>query len=93
MKNGLSHLRKNTDRGRSEKMVGRKTSGPKTLEVTRDWRKMQREELHGLQSSNISQVLKLEITEWEGHAARSERGEIHRVLVRKPGAKESMWTI
>jgi hypothetical protein len=49
----------------------RKVFGPKTLEVTGEWKIFDSEELHDLYSSpNTIWVLKLRRMRWAGHMAR-----------------------
>jgi hypothetical protein len=66
--------------------VLRRVFGPKRDEVTREWRKLQNEELNDLYSlPNIVRVVKSRRMRWAGHVARlgKERG-VHRMLVGKP---------
>jgi hypothetical protein len=50
--------------------------GPKRDEVTGEWRKLHKEELHDLYSSpNIMRMIKSRIMRWAGHVARLGRGE------------------
>jgi hypothetical protein len=63
----------------------RSVFGPKSDEVTGEWRKLHNEELNDLYSlSNIVQVVKLRRMRYAGHVARmwEERG-VPRVLVGK----------
>jgi hypothetical protein len=54
-----------------ENRVRRRIFGPKTDEVTGDWRKLHNEELHGLYSSpSIVRVIKARRTRWAGNVAR-----------------------
>jgi hypothetical protein len=56
-----------------ENRVLRRTYGPKTDEVTVEWRRLHNEELIDLYSSpNIIRVIKSRITRWAGHVARME---------------------
>jgi hypothetical protein len=68
-----------------ENGVLRRVFGPKKDEVTREWRKLQNEELKDQFSSNIFRVIKSRRMRWAGHVARigEERG-VYRVLVGKP---------
>jgi hypothetical protein len=59
--------------------VLRRIFGPKRDEVTRGWRKLHNEELHGLYSSpSIVRVIKARRMRWAGHVARmgEVRGEL-----------------
>jgi hypothetical protein len=66
--------------------VLRRIFGPKTDEVTGDWRKLHNEELHGLYSSpSIVRVIKARKMRWTGHVARM--GEVrgaYNILVGRP---------
>ena len=75
-----------------ENMVLRKIFGPKTDEVTREWRKLHNEKLNGLYSSpNIVRMKKSRRVRWAGHVARmGERRGVHRVLVGKPEGKRPL---
>ena len=54
-----------------EKRVLRRIFGPKRDDVTREWRKLYKEELNGLYSSpNIFRVIKSRRIGWAGHVAR-----------------------
>jgi len=67
-------------------MVLRRIFGPKSDEVTGEWRRLHGEELNDLYSSpNIVRVIKSRRIRWAGHVARmgEERG-VYRVLVGKP---------
>jgi hypothetical protein len=45
--------------------------GPKTVEVTGEWRRLHNEELNGLYSSlNIIRVIKSRRMRWAGHVTR-----------------------
>ena len=51
----------------------REIFGPKREEVTREWRKLNNEELNGLNSSsNTVRVIKSRRMRWEGHVARTD---------------------
>jgi hypothetical protein len=69
-----------------ENRVLRRIFGPKRDEVTGEWRKLHKEELHILYSSpNIIRQMKSRRIRWERHVARmGEERELYRVLVRKP---------
>jgi len=69
-----------------ENMVLRRIFGPRSDEVTGDWRILHNEELNDFYSSpNIVLVIKSRRMRWAGHVARmgEERG-VYRVLVGKP---------
>jgi len=60
-----------------ENMVLRRIFGPRSDEVTGDWRRLHNEELNDLYSSpNIARVIKWRRIRWIGHVARigEERG-------------------
>ena len=63
--------------------------GPKTDEVTGEWRKLYNEELNDLYSSpNIIRVIKSRRMRWARHIARmGERRGVYRVVVGKPEGK------
>jgi hypothetical protein len=62
----------------SEKRVLKKIFGPKTNEVTGEWRKLHNEELHNLYSSpNIIRMIKSTRIGWAGHVARRWRRGVH----------------
>jgi len=60
--------------------------GPKTDEVTGEWRKLHNEELHDLYSlPSIVRVIKSRRMRWAGHVAHMrDRRDVYRVLVGKP---------
>jgi len=69
-----------------ENMALRRIFGPRSDEVTAEWRRLLDEELNDLYSSpNIVRVIKSKRMRWAGHVARmgEERG-VYRVLVGKP---------
>ena len=70
----------------------RRIFGPKTDEVTGEWRKLHNEELNALYSSpNIIQVIKSRRMRWAGHVARIwERRGSYKVLVGKPEVKRPL---
>jgi hypothetical protein len=70
----------------------RRIFGPKTGEVTGQWRKLHNKELHDLYcSTNIIQVIKARRMRWVGHVARiGERIGAYRILVGKPKKKRPL---
>jgi hypothetical protein len=57
-----------------ENRVLRRVFGPKRDEVTGDWRKLHKEELHDLYSSpSIIRIMKSRRMRWAGHVARMGR--------------------
>jgi hypothetical protein len=72
--------------------VPRRIFGPKTDEVTGEWRKLHSEELNALYSSpNIIRVIKSKIIRWAGHVARIwERRGSYKVLMGKPEIKRPL---
>jgi len=66
--------------------------GPKRDEVTREWRKLHKEELNDLYSSaSIVRVIKSRRMRWAGHvASMGERTGVYRVLVGKPQVKRQL---
>jgi hypothetical protein len=75
-----------------ESRVLRRVFGPKTDEVTGEWRKLHNEELNDLYSlHNIVRVVKSRRMRWAGHVARlREDRVVHRVLVGKPEGKRPL---
>ena len=72
-----------------ENMVSRRIFGPRSDEVTGEWRGLHNEELNDLYSSpNIVRVRKSRRMRWAGHVARmgAER-VVYRVMVGKPEGK------
>jgi len=72
--------------------VLRRVYGPKTDEVTGEWRKLHNEELNDLYTlPNIMRVVKSRRMRWAGHVARmGEDRVVHRVLVGKPEGKRPL---
>jgi hypothetical protein len=70
-------------------MVLRRIFGPKTDEVTAEWRKLHSEELHILYSSpNIIRHIKSRRMRWVGHVARmGEERNMYKVFMGKPEGK------
>ena len=70
----------------------RRIFGPKSYEITGEWRKLHNEELKGLYSSpNIVRVIKSRRMRWAGHVARMREGRgVYRVLVGKPEGKRPL---
>ena len=76
----------------SENRVLRRIFGPKTEEVTGEWRKLHNEELNDMYClPNIVRVIKWRSIRWEGHVARmGEMRDVYRVLVEKPEGKRPL---
>ena len=74
-----------------ENMVLRRIFGPRSDEVTGEWRRLLNEELNDLYSPNIVRVIKSRRMRWAGHVAHmgDERGA-YRVLVGKPEGKRPL---
>jgi hypothetical protein len=72
-----------------ENRVLRRIFGPKSNEVTGEWRILHNEELNDLYCSpNIVWVITSRRMGWDGQIAiMGERGGVYRVLVRKPEGK------
>jgi hypothetical protein len=72
-----------------ENRVLRRIFGPKTDEVTGDWRKLHNKELHDFCSlPSIIRIVKSRRMRWTGHVARmGEKRNAYRLLVRKPEGK------
>ena len=75
-----------------ENRVVRKIFGPKKGEVTREWRKLHKEELNNVYfSPNIFRVIKTRRMSCAGHVARiGEKRGVYRVLVGKPEGKRPL---
>ena len=76
-----------------ENMVLRRIFGPRSDEVTGEWRRLHNEELNALYCSpNIVRVIKWRRMRWALHVARmgEERG-LYRVLVGKPEGRRPLW--
>jgi hypothetical protein len=75
-----------------ENRVLRRIFGPKRDEVTGEWRKLHKEELHILYSSpNIIRHIKSRRMRWAGHVARmGEERNVYKVLVGKPEGKRPL---
>ena len=75
-----------------EKMALRRIFGPRRDEVTREWRRLHKDELKDLYSSpNIVRVIKSRRMRWTGHVVRTgeDRGA-YRVLVGKREGKRPL---
>ena len=71
--------------------VLRRVFGPKTDEITGEWRKLHNEELNDLYSSNIVRVIKSRRMRWAGHVARmGESRGLYRILVGKTEGKRPL---
>jgi hypothetical protein len=69
----------------------RRIFGPKRDEVTGEWRKLHKEELHNLNSSlNIIRQIKSRRKRWAGHVARVEE-ECVQGFDGKARRKETTW--
>ena len=75
-----------------QNMVLRRIFGPRKDEVTREWRRLHKEELNYLYSSpNSVWVIKSRRMGWAGHVARVDAGEgVYRVLVGKPEGRRPL---
>jgi hypothetical protein len=77
-----------------ENRVLRRIFGPKSDEVTGEWRRMHKEELNALYSSpNIIWVIKSRRMRWAGHVACMGEGRgAYRILVGRPlGRPRHRW--
>ena len=74
-----------------ENKVLRRICGPRRDEVTGEWRRLHNEELNDLYSSpNIVRMIKSRRMRWAGHVAHmGEEKGVYKVLVGKPGGKET----
>jgi hypothetical protein len=72
--------------------VLRRILGPKTDEVTGEWRKLQNEELHKLYSSpNTIRVIKSRRMRWAEHVARMGAKRIaYRILMGRPEGRRPL---
>jgi hypothetical protein len=74
-----------------ENRVLRRIFGPKRDEVTCEWRKVHKKELHDLYSSpSIIRIIKSRRMSWAGHVARMEKRNTYRLLVGKPEGKRPL---
>jgi hypothetical protein len=75
-----------------ENRVLRRRFGPKRDEVTGEWRKLHKGELHNLYSTpDIIRQIKLRRMRWAGHVAHMGEGRnVYRVLVGKPEGKKPL---
>jgi len=85
-------LREERKSRRFENMVLRRIFGPRTDEVTGEWRRLHNEELNDLYSSpNIVRVIKWRRMRWAWHVARmGEEMGVYRVLVGKPEGRRTL---
>jgi hypothetical protein len=75
-----------------ENRVLRRIFGPKRYEVTGGWRKLHKEELHGLYSSpSIVGVIKARRMRWAGHVAfMGEVRGAYNILVGRPEGRRPL---
>jgi hypothetical protein len=75
-----------------ENRVLRIIFGPKTDEVTGEWRKLHNEELHNLYSfPDIIRQVRSRRMRWAGHVARmGEERKVYKVLVGKPEGRSPL---
>jgi hypothetical protein len=75
-----------------ENRVLRRIFGPKRDEVTGGWRKLHKEELHGLYSSpSIVRVIKARRMRWAGHVARmGEMTGAYNISVGRPEGRRPL---
>jgi hypothetical protein len=75
-----------------ENRVLRRIFGPKRDEVTGEWRKLHKEELHELYSSpSFIGIMKARRMRWAGHVARmGEKENAYRLLVGKPAGRRPL---
>jgi hypothetical protein len=75
-----------------ENRILRRIFGPKTDEVTGEWRKLHNEELHNLySSSDIIRQVKSRRMRWAGHVARmGEERKVYKVLLGMPEGKRPL---
>jgi hypothetical protein len=68
-----------------ENGVPRMIIGSMRMEVTREWRKLHKEELHNLYSPNSIKMSNSRRMGWTRHEAQmAEKGNSYKVLTRKP---------
>ena len=85
-------MREERKLGVFENMVLRRIFGPRSDEVTGDWRRLRNEELNDLYCSpNIVRVIKSRRMKLAGHVERiGEETGVYRVLVGKPEGKRPL---
>jgi hypothetical protein len=75
-----------------KKRLLRRICGPKSDEVTGDWRRLHNEALNNLYSSpNITRVIKSRRMRWVGHVAcMGEKRDAYRILVGRPEGRQPL---
>jgi hypothetical protein len=85
-------LREEHRLGVFENRVLKRIFGPMRDEVTGEWRKIRKEELHDLYSSlSIIRIMKVRKMRWAEHVARmGEKRNVYRLLVGKPEGRRPL---